>query len=425
MQSGFNGLNSLRPSALPGYLSCLFLALAVVAVVAIPAGSASAAEAQGTFSMTLGYGKSGKTLKRAGVKISAVSASQQKRLKGKRVRITAPLKAVKGDAGVFVLRSGIKFSKGKRNLVARQLRVKNAGSSSRVNANVQGKWISLFVADGEPVTDPVARTFKIDRATLRLTRQSAKQIRTKLRTGKIPVGEVGNLGASVNLAFEDPYSEICGVPANTLTVGTVPPAGPLPVLSGASATVGEPISWGIKKSLNGYVNGIGAIHGVDGATVNRVPMAPPQVPPTDFTFQFSKGELAENGAGTGDDQAILNGTGTVVYCNEPHGFRIAVSNPTVVIDGTSSRLVADVDTNTSGDWMPTQRVDLADLDLSSSTVTVPGPGSVKWAGISATLSQNGSDALRLCEVNVPGAPPFCLYPAGTALDDLTVTASTG
>ncbi len=130
-------------------------------------------------------------------------------------------------------------------------------------------------------------------------------------------------------------------------------------------------------------------------------------------------------AGTADDQAVLNGTGTVVYCNQAHGFRINIANPTVVIDGASSRIIADVNTNISGDLTPSQRVHLADLDVPSVTIDEQrASAEVTWPAISSdAFANDGSDALRLCEVSVPGAPPGCLYPPGTTLDALTVTAN--
>ena len=85
--------------------------------------------------------------------------------------------------------------------------------------------------------------------------------------------------------------------------------------------------------------------------------------------------------------------------------------------------------------MPEVRVHLADLDFSSAVITEPEAGKVRWnfpvsppppapATTSAvTLSQDGAEALRLCEVSVPGAPAGCLYPPGTLLDALTVTAA--
>ncbi len=121
---------------------------------------------------------------------------------------------------------------------------------------------------------------------------------------------------------------------------------------------------------------------------------------------------------------MINGTGTVVYCNEPHGFRIAISNPTVVIDGANSRIIADLDTNITGEWTPTRRVDFMTLDLSGVTPASPEAGTVRWPDVPTELSETGAAALRFCDIPItPDAPPSCLYPAGTAFDPITVTAT--
>jgi hypothetical protein len=96
---------------------------------------------------------------------------------------------------------------------------------------------------------------------------------------------------------------------------------------------------------------------------------------------------------------------------------VALSNPTIVIDGAHSRIVADLSQNTNGNgfspvpgpWQTTQRVDLADLDLSGIDPSY-GSGSVTWSAIPAKLS--------------PDAAPFGNLAEGTALDPITVSLET-
>jgi hypothetical protein len=287
-----------------------------------------------------------------------------------------------------------------------------------------GKRIVLFSAPAAAVIDTVEGRISLSGAKISLTSAAARALRSKLRIKRLPAGDVGRLSMSVRwseiLPLIDPYLEQCGLAADSKTTGSVPSATPLPNLLAPMTLFGRGMTWAVKSSLNGYINSIGSIVGLSGALVNRVP-GPPTIPPTGFSFQFAGGQLAENGGGLEDNQAIVESTGTVVYCNSAHGFRIAISNPTVVIDGASSRVIADVDTNISGDWMPTQRVDLVTLDLTGITPTST-IFSTEWADVPTTLTQAGSDALRLCEVSVPGAPPGCLYPAGTAFAPITVTA---
>lgn len=408
--------SGLRRGITPLVAATLF-ALALLGFTSLT-GQAAAVAPSGSASTTLGYGSAGQALKRAGVSVSAVAPSTQTKLSGRRVKVNSALSAISG-ASEFSFRGGLRLSKGKRSIVLRQVTANTAWS--RITATVAGKRIAFFLVDANPQVNETAGTLKITGGKLRLTAGSAKLIKSKLRVKRLPAARVGGLAADVTFAFEDPYLTQCGLAATSRTVGTVPDAGPVPDLTSTGFAVGAPgITWGFKSSFNGYVNGIGLIAGLDGATVNRVPMTPPQVPPTGFTFPNAQGAYQVNGSGTADDRAYLNGSGGVMYCNQAHGFRIVISNPTVVIDGESSRLIADVDTNISGDWMPTQRVDFASLAVGSAVVTGTAPN-FTWATIPATLSQTGADALRLCEVNVPGAPPGCLYPAGTVLNSLTVS----
>ena len=399
----------------------LLLAAVLVLLAAAP-GQASAVEKQAEYSFTLGYGKSGKALKQAGVRFSAVKPATEKRLSGKRVRIAANYKADRKQGEVVVLGGGIKFSKGKRKVVFRKPSVALLSDPMEVRSTVGGKTFKLFTSKVKTDVEPAIAKVTYRNSVLKLSKRAAGVIKSKLRIKRLPAGKIGGLSGDLQEPFEDPYLELCGLPATSLTAATVPEFVAPPTLADPVTTVGNAITWGFKASLNGYVNAIGSIQGLDGATVNRIPFTPPQVPPSGFTFAFEAGEYDGNAAGTADDQAVLNGSGSVMYCNQAHGFRVNIANPTVVIDGASSRIIADVFTNISGNLNPAQRVHLADLDLAMATIDDSVVGEVTWQDVPVTLSQTGSDALRLCEVSVPGAPAGCVYPAGIELDDLTVTA---
>ena len=107
-----------------------------------------------------------------------------------------------------------------------------------------------------------------------------------------------------------------------------------------------------------------------------------------------------------------------MFCKPGHGLWVSITDPTVVIDGANSRIVATVSENlygappNHGAWETPQRVDLADLDLTGITPTY-GTGTVTWSAVPATLSESAS--------------PFATYPQGpgpVALDPITVTVST-
>lgn len=408
----------------------LLQTVATAALLSILSGSASAADtATGTASFTVGTGKTGKVLDRYNAKVSATRPAKRSR-NGGLVQIDAPVSSARiARTSVVRLRGGIRFSRGRRQVVFRKMELSVTSRRTVVTARVGKLKKRLFTAAGKPVIGPDGEKLSLSGAKLSVTREATVLIRKKLRLKSLPAGDFGRAFLDLRLtggeAVLDPYFGQCGLAAVDKGIGFVPSAAPLPDLTGPQATAGEPVTWAFRNSLNAYVNGLGRIEGLDGASVNRSPAARPQEPPTGFTFGFSAGSLARNGPGVADDQAVLNGTGTIVYCAAFHGFRIAISNPAIVIDGASSRVIADVDTNILGNWTPAQRVDLAELDISSATATEPGASSVKWAGIPATLSQSGSDALRLCELSFFGAPPACLYRAGEALESLTVVADTG
>lgn len=395
-------------------MTSTLLALAFLGFAAFSAQAAAAPS--GSFSLTLGYGPSGKALKKAGVRISAVSPSTQQNLGGMGVRISSALVG-SSSGGAFPLRGGVRFTKGKRNVVARSVTV-NSGTG-RITASVGGKRVTLFISNLGPQVSETTDDLSISGARLRLTASSAKLIRTKLRIKRLSAAQVGFLGGNVSFPVGDPYLAECGVGATGKTVGSLPTAAPLPILGNAKDLVGpESLSWGFKSSFRSYI-----IFGASGSLKAVAPAtARPGVPvAAGFDFPIEGGQYAANDPiETSDDQAVIPGTGTALLCATGHNFRVAVSNPTVVIDGENSRIVADVDTNLSGAWTPTQRVDLADLDLTGATPFFNRSGSeVSWGELPATFTQAGADAI--CGT---GEQAACSYEAGTEMDPIDVSVRT-
>lgn len=389
-------------------------------------GSAGAAETSGSAAVTLGTGKAGKKLTRQGVRFKSVSPATRKNLSRGKARITAGAKEARVSQTAKVeLRGGIVLKRGKHQFKLRGLVLKSDSKQTTVKGKLGGKLATVAKAKGSAVIDPVAGTVALGKGKFSLAGKAVGKARKKLKLNRAPKGVIGKLNIDVQAAFEDPYLSQCGLAADILTPGSLPSAAPLPELSGPVATTGNPITWGVKLSLRGYIGGIGKIVGLDGAVVNSLPFPGP--PPTGFTFP-DDAEYAANGAGAGDDQAVLKGSGSILFCNEPHGFRIALSNPTVVIDGANSRLIADLDTNTTPDiqtgvteWTPAQRIDFATLDLSSIAPDTGTPGEITWADVPTNLTAAGADSLRLCE-----GPPMlsCAYVEGADFDPISVTVKT-
>lgn len=193
----------------------------------------------------------------------------------------------------------------------------------------------------------------------------------------------------------------------------------LPTLSNPTATSSPAnLNWGFKASFRGYVYGTMTAAGEPDKALQALDGASRAFPPFDptrgFSFPVSDGQYSSNGPGVGDDQAVIPGTGTALICNAEHSFWASISDPTVVIDGENSRIVATISQNINGNgmfgergpWQTPQRVDLADLDLAAVT-PVEGASGVTYTDIPVSLSSD--------------AAPFATYPAGTALDPISVT----
>jgi hypothetical protein len=202
-------------------------------------------------------------------------------------------------------------------------------------------------------------------------------------------------------------------------VNSWPAASALPTLGAPTQTTAPTsFSWGFKASFRGYVYGTmtaggkgdNALQALDGSSRSGFPLDPTR----GFAFPVSDGQHAANGAGLADDQSVINGTGTALFCNSEHSFWASISDPTIVIDGENSRIVATISQNINGNgmfgelgpWQTPQRVDLADLDLGAVT-PVESEAGITYTNIPVSLSAS--------------AAPFATYPAGTALDTLTVT----
>lgn len=419
---------SHRPG-IRGFTSILTAVVLALGWFGLASSSAAAAEVGGGAEITFGYGPTAKALKKNKVKITSIAPGTHSASSGGRVGVELPVTSI--SEATFDLGGGLRFSRGGRSTSATNLSLTPSTRSSTITGLIGARELAIFTVSSSPFSDSEQVAVTVPFGRLTLTAQAARLIQSRLGADRIAGGTVGGMSALVTLPFEDPYLDACAIGAATRTFSQVPVAAEAPDLVGPSVLeINNAATWGVKASLNGYVNAFSRPVGLGGTTVNPYPGPPnPASPPKDYSFVSAPGTYAANNPSTGyDDQAVVNSTGGVMYCNTAHGFRITISEPTVVIDGSASRIIANVDTNLSanplsgvGDWMPSQRVNLARLDLTGLPAVETAPGSVRWAAIPAKLTQEGSDALRLCEVNVPGAPPNCLYPAGTALDAITVT----
>ncbi len=411
-------MSSPRTVLQPGpVVAAMILALAgsVLWFLASPS-PAGAVGPQGQLQMDMPLGSSGKALTRQGVTVSPVQPTTRSKGPGGSFLFQSPVLNVtfSGEPRV-TLRGGLIFKrkvKGKvRQVKLTSLAYEFSGGRGLVKASHGGKRVSMFQPLGTRSVNYEVGTVDLPSQAFELTRQGAGLIKKSLRLKKLPAAQLGTLELASQAAFEDPYAELCDLPATTKTAGDIPPPGPLPDLEPSVPTSGDPVTWGFKASYRGYIFGAGGFFPDGGATVNPAPFPGP---PSGFTFPFDAGVLG--GAGP-LPEAIINGSGEITSCHTGQ-FRLTMSDPTVYVDSEESRIVMTIDTNVSGNWIPDQRVDFATLDTTQVDPVQEG-GVFTWNAVPAALTAEGSAALRLCN---PMAPPPCLYGEGSPLDPITVRA---
>jgi hypothetical protein len=315
----------------------------------------------------------------------------------------------------------------------RDLIVQIANGKTAISAKLGKRRLIFFRATGDAKVD--ATSVSLDKAQLSLAGKGAKALRQRFGLEQLSAGKIGTFDVNAKLPAPpkqpekpaepqgpvDPYAQQCALGVESKATGSATPAGSVPALGGAAVNGGE-IKWGLKGDLRFYVVEIsgGSLVPIAPAKVLNPPLPAPQI--GTFNFPAGSGEFAINSPGDDtDDQAVVNGSGEVVICNSPHGFRVTVSNPTVVIDGDSSRLIVDVDTNMSGVWTQAQRVELGEIELAgASPFYNEAAKTATWTDLPVRLTEAGEEALQLC----PSAPVACEYEEGDLIEPVTVTAST-
>lgn len=395
-------------------------ALATTAIAAVAAAPASAAPATGTAKIVLSGSQSNGKLGNRQASLSVTDLE----LFAEGASATA--------RGALVLRNG------KRAARLRNFAFEAGGKRTAVTAKLGKARFAFFRATGKLTTAAGAATLR--NARLFLTRKGAAKLRRRLGLDELKAGRSGRL--SLDAALEppsvtpvpaaskpaakpatppviDPYAAQCGLPATSEAQGNVTPAAPAPALSGALSASGGTIGWGFRLSFREYVATIagGSATAIAPATLVAPPPTPVQV--GTFKFPASAGKYLANTSDPGDDQAVIDGDGEAVFCafHKGKGFRITLSNPTVILDGGDSRLVADVATNMTGTITRAQRVDVATIEPGDAEIAYDeGPRTVSWEAMPTQLIEEGLDAMQLCNPKAPS----CVYNVGDALDPLTV-----
>ncbi len=188
-----------------------------------------------------------------------------------------------------------------------------------------------------------------------------------------------------------PFGAGCtlGIPASASSWPAAPAApAALPTLTAPESIANGSISWGVRNSLRNTVNSNGLFNLAGGAT--RSDPTNMEGPGKYFAWPAVSGS---HEAGT-PGRLVLEGTGSVGLCNTAHGFGTVLSNPTVVIDGSKSRITMNVATRLGSSWT-SGRVDLADVAIGSVEKSVAGGPGAGEETITWTFPDLGAD-------NAPG-----------------------
>ncbi|HEX7278225.1 MAG TPA: HtaA domain-containing protein [Solirubrobacterales bacterium] len=370
------------------------LALMILAGLLL-AAPAQGAAGQGTADIRLAQHDKGRTLSGQGVKVgTAAPGSKAGSVLSLPISTVAP-----GSPASAGSDASISFQLGKRSAVLSGLRFDLTAGT--LHGKLGGQELAFFRIAAPAQANPVSGKVSLSEGVLRLTADAADALEQQLGLERALVRKgVGMVWLSAQ--------------ANPVRVHAVP------VVSGDA-------DWGILASWRKYVLGmfgppqsVGTITTADGATANGNLAEPSGY----FDFPAASGTF-EDGLYGAADKLVLRTQGSVTFAKPFHCImEVKFSDVLVTLDGASSTLsldsATDIDTPegmTCGPQPPASFADVtfATLDLSGVTPTYSADGkTITWSAIPATLTAAGSAAF------VPSR-----YPAGQALDPVTITVRTG
>lgn len=370
-------------------------ALALVAAATlVVAASAQAAAGQGTADVRLAEHAKGRTLSGQGVKVIAgAPARKDGNVLSLPISTVAP--GSPASAGSDAV---IRFQLGKRSAVLSGLRFDLTAGT--LNGRLGSQELAVFRIGAPAQANPASGKVSIGGGALRLTAAAADALEQQLGLERALVRK--------------------GVGMVWLSAQANPTRVAVPVLSGDA-------DWGVLASWRKYVLGmfgppqsVGTITTADGATANGNLAEPSGY----FDFPAGPGTF-EKGLYGAADKLVLRTQGSVTFAKPFHCImEVRFSDVVVTLDGANSSLrldsATDIDTPegmTCGPQPPAAYTDVtfATLDLGGVTPTYSPDGkTVTWSAIPATLTAAGSAAF------VPSR-----YPAGQALDPVTITVRTG
>ena len=208
--------------------------------------------------------------------------------------------------------------------------------------------------------------------------------------GLYPAGEALD-PITVKTELDRPLLAECGIEAG---LAETPPAvdfalAPLPTLTAPVSGEGGTINWGFRRGTrNVVVLGGGAFSMLSGASESYPgnmgggnSAAPSGGLGKFFRFPVSEYQYEAGTADPGDDRLIATSDASVGFCNPDAGnYGVVLSKPTLVIDGSESRLIANSYSFMAGMGWIGGRVELVDLDTAAIDA-VATAGTVSWGEV--------------------------------------------
>ena len=367
-----------------------------------------------------------------------------------------------GATSQAVLGGSLTLRSGKRTLVLRSLRLTTTTRATSLSGTVGRRRVAML--QSRTGATPRGTRLTLRRGALKLTAAGSRTIRSALRRTVRTGTTLGVISGTLTRAATAPTTGATGGPAPLPTVtapvpapapappAPVPPVpvpnpgpdpdpapnaytapclsqpGPLPAAGAGPAlpalvpthavTTASTVTWGVRESWRWYLKNLGGTTAAwDGAALGPDVMTAsgPAFGLSTFPGATTTGAYVQ-GATPAEDRAIVHLRGRVDFCHGTHGFRVTLSNLTVVIDGASSQVIADADTNHDGTLAPNERVKIADLNLAGITPTRTAT-TTTWTGLPAAFSSDGSAVFSGTGSGGGGS-----YPPGAAMDPLTVVA---
>lgn len=372
-----------------------------------------------------------------------------------------------GSTSRAALGGSLTLRSGRRSMVLRSLRLTVTRQATGLSGTVRGRRVTFL--QSRTGTVPRGTRLTLRRGALKLTTAGSRLLRSTLRRGAKPGTTLGVISGALTRTGTTPQTGATGGPAPlptvivpagmpspgapasapsapspapvsvpdlepgpnvytapcTATPAALPPAGPGPALPSLvpthTVTSASTLTWGVRESWRWYLKNLGGTTAAwDGATLGPDVMTASGPAFGLFTLPgaTTAGVYAQ-GASPAEDRAIVHLRGRIDFCHGTHGFRITLSNLTVVIDGANSQVIADADTNHDGTLAPNERVKIADLDVAGVTPARIGT-TTTWTDVPATFSTDGSAVFSGTGSGGGGS-----YPPGAAMDPLTVVAHVG